>query len=218
MTTSTTTTNTAAGTSTSTSKGTRLAPLLDQKLADAKQPLFEVLGWYNKAYTTARSLENDLSANENAALCLGIEFNSEAEIGTRPCGRTHTGPNVCRCYETLKAARIALTAHAPVQEETPEPTREEAPQGLTREEVVKGIDGVEQELADRAREVLRSRGAKVIPQRIGLWTAMLFLAPLGTRVDKLRRRLGVGPGISTAVAAPPKPAASSVYRVLEAAQ
>jgi hypothetical protein len=40
------------------------------------------------------------------------------------------------------------------------------------------------------REVLRVRGDKVIPQKIGLWPAVLFLAPLG---DELAREtLGQG--------------------------
>jgi hypothetical protein len=162
MTTSATTV-TAAGTST----GTRLSALLDRKLADAKQPLFEILGWYNKAYTTARCLnEEDRSANETAALRLGIEFNSEAEIGTQPCGCTRPDPDVCECYATLQAARAAL---ARVPEPILDPDPDHAP---TKEEV-------EQELADRAREVLRSRSAEVIPHEIDLWSAMLFLAPLG---------------------------------------
>ena len=146
MTTSATTV-TAAGTST----GTRLSALLDRKLADAKQPLFEILGWYNKAYTTARCLnEEDRSANETAALRLGIEFNSEAEIGTRPCECLLRDGNVCRCYATLQAARAALArAPAPIPEPIPDHDPDHAP---TKEEV-------EQELADRAREVLRSRSA-----------------------------------------------------------
>jgi hypothetical protein len=33
-----------------------------------------------------------------------------------------------------------------------------------------------------AREAMRARGVKVIPQHIGLWPAMLFLAPLGNEL------------------------------------
>ena len=159
----TSTTATAAGTS----AGTRLSALLDRKLADAKQPLFEVLSWYNKAYTTARCLnEEDQSANETAALGLGIEFNSEAEIGTRPCECLLRDGNVCRCYATLQAARAALArAPAPIPEPIPDHDPDHAP---TKEEV-----------ADRAREALRSRSAEVIPHELDLWSAMLFLAPLG---------------------------------------
>ena len=157
-----TTTATVARTGT----GSRLGAALDQKLADTKQPLFDVINWYSKAYLATRSLnESDRSANENAALWFGIEdFKSEAEIGTRPCGCTRPDPNVCRCWETLKAARAALArVPEPILDPDHAPTKEE----------------VEQELADRTREVLRSRSAEVIPHEIDLWSAMLFLAPLG---------------------------------------
>jgi hypothetical protein len=175
MTTSTTTA-TVAGTST----GTRLAAALDQKLAGT-EPLFDVVSWYLNAYLATRSLnERDRSDNEIAALWLGIEeFKSEAEIGTRPCQYTRSDPNVCECYATLKAARAALgRVPEPIPEPIPDHDNSDDPEP-THEEIVKAVDEVERALADMTREVLRARGAKVIPQRIGLWPAMLFLAPLG---------------------------------------
>jgi hypothetical protein len=151
-----------------TSTGTRLAPALDRKLADIKQPLFDVVGWYGKACLATRDFNySDLSANEDAALWLGIEFDSEADIGTRPCQCIRPDPNVCECWETLQAARAALTARAP--EPIPEPIPDHDPDHAPTKE----------EVADRAREALRERSAEVIPHEIDLWSAMLFLAPLG---------------------------------------
>ena len=145
-------------TTTTTSTGTRLAPALDRKLADTEQPLFDVVNWYGKAFAATNNLESDRSVNEDAALWLGIEeFKSEAEIGTRPCQCTRPDPNVCECWETLKAARAAL-AHAPTQEEA----------RPIREEVADHVAEVKRELANRMREALRSRGDKVIPHHIGL--------------------------------------------------
>jgi hypothetical protein len=71
-----------------TNTGSRLAATLDRKLADAKQPLFDVVDWYHSAYAATRSLNySDWSANETAAFWFGIEdFKSEAEIGARPPG------------------------------------------------------------------------------------------------------------------------------------
>jgi hypothetical protein len=176
MTTSATTV-TAAGTSTST--GTRLAAVLDRKLADTEQALLDVADWYYKAWlATMMSFgKKSRSANETAALWLGVGgFKSEAEIGTRPCKCADCRGDVCQCYTTLKAARVAL-AHAPIQEETPAaPAGEREP---TREETAEFTDELNRQLADMMREVLRVRGAKVIPQHIDLWSALLFLAPLG---------------------------------------
>jgi hypothetical protein len=162
--------------------GTRLGAALDQKLADTKQPLFDVVGWYLKAYLATRSLnEKDRSANETAALWLGIEeFKSESEIGTRPCQCTRPDPNVCECWETLKAARTAALARVPetIPEPVPDHDNADDPEP-TDEEFANAIDEWERELVTAAREVLRARGAKVAPQRIGLWPAVRFLAPLG---------------------------------------
>jgi hypothetical protein len=46
-------------------------------------------------------------------------------------------------------------------------------------EVVGVLDAIENVLCAEAHKVMRARGDKVVPQRIGLWPAMLFLAPLG---------------------------------------
>jgi hypothetical protein len=99
-----------AGEITSTGTGSRLAAVLDRKLADTKQSLFEVASWYLKAYLAAGNIqESDLSDNETAALSFGIEeFESEAEIDPRKCECTRPDPSVCQCYATLKAARTAL--------------------------------------------------------------------------------------------------------------
>jgi hypothetical protein len=160
-----------------TGTGSRLAPALDQKLADTGQPLFDVASWYLKAYLATRSIkESDLSDNESAALSFGIEeFESEAEIGTRPCKCMRPDPNVCRCWETLKAARAALArVSEPIPEPVPDHDNSDGPKFT-------------QELAERAlpamaREAMRARGDKVIPQHIDPWSAMLFLAPLGNEL------------------------------------
>jgi hypothetical protein len=170
---------------TETSKGSRLAPILDQKLADAGLPLFGVVDWYGKAYLATRSLDSDRSVNEDAALWLGIEeFKSEAKIGTRPCQCIRPDPNVCECWKTLKASRAALMmarASQPVPEPVPDHDNSDKP---THEEFVKAVAEVERELANRVREVLRLRGDKVIPQQINLWSAVLFLAPLGNELAR----------------------------------
>jgi hypothetical protein len=176
----TSTTNTAVGTS----KGTRLAPALDRKLADTKQPLLDVAAWYTKSRSIVLSLDEmlnlharDYSANELAALNLSFEdFQSEAEIATRPCRCTRPDPNVCECYATLKAARAALV-HIPSQEPISEPAQESIP-----EEVVKIVDVVEDALCAEVRKVMHARGDKASPQRIGLWPAMLFLAQRGNEL------------------------------------
>jgi hypothetical protein len=132
------------------------------------EPLFDAVGWYNKAYTTARDLnDSDLSASEIAALGLSIEFDSEAEIGTRPCECLRHRGDVCECYTTLKAARAALTARVP--ETIPDPDH------------------------DRVREALRERSAEVIPHETGLWSAMLFLAPLGHELAQEALALALSP-------------------------
>ena len=171
----TSTTATAAGTS----AGTRLSALLDRKLADTEQPLFDVVNWYGKACLATRRLESDRSVNEDAALWLGIEdFKSEAEIGTRPCECIRPDPNVCECWETLKMARAALTARVSEPILDPDPNH---------------ASTKEQELVDRAREVLRSRSAEVIPHETGLWSAMLFLAPLGHELAQEALALALSP-------------------------
>jgi hypothetical protein len=93
-----TTTATAAGTS----KGSRLAPALDRKLAGPK-PLFDVAAWYTKSksivLTLDERLKGDCSANEIAALNLSFQdFQSEAEVTTRVCECLNRRGDVCECY------------------------------------------------------------------------------------------------------------------------
>jgi hypothetical protein len=60
-------------------------------------------------------MESDQSANEIAASYLNIdEFKSEAEVDPRKCECTRLDLNVCECWETLQAARAALS-RIPIQ-------------------------------------------------------------------------------------------------------
>jgi hypothetical protein len=153
-----------------TNTGSRLAATLDQKLADTEQSLFDVAHWYLKAWLATRGItESDQSDNEIAASYLGgEEFKSEAEVDPRKCECARPDPNVCECWETLQAARAALSR-------VPEPV----PDYDNSDDSKPTHEEVERALSAMAREVLRSRGAEVIPQRIDLWSAMLLLAPLG---------------------------------------
>ena len=112
MTTSTTTTATAAGTS----KGTRLAPALDQKLAGS-EPLLDVADWYGTQYN------NTLSTDER----LGLEGNpNSSDIETAAmavhlakgdadfcvwCPRRQG--DVCGCLAMMEAARAVAYAGTP---------------------------------------------------------------------------------------------------------
>jgi hypothetical protein len=71
-----------------TSTGSRLATILDQYLADTKQPLLDVARWYSQARLATRGIEEkDLSDTELAAWTLGgRELKSEtAGINPRNC-------------------------------------------------------------------------------------------------------------------------------------
>jgi hypothetical protein len=150
-----------------------LAAELDWKLAGA-EPLHDVADWYSRAHLDRLGFDEICSTdNEAAALNLSFEdFQSEAEILTRPCGCIRPDPNVCKCYVTLKAARAA-SGHASI----PDPVG-----GIPNLDlVVKTIEEVERALVGQAREALHARG--MIPRKhIGLWPAMLFLAPLGNEL------------------------------------
>jgi hypothetical protein len=104
-------------------KSTRIGAFFDRKLADTKLPLFGVVDWYGKAVAAAWGLDlQDVSINEEAAIWFGAsDFESESEIGTRLCRCMSVSetpdPNVCKCWEKLKAARSALT-HTPAGVET----------------------------------------------------------------------------------------------------
>jgi hypothetical protein len=159
-----------------------LAAEFDPRIAGTEL-LFDVAAWYSREYYSPANLELrldhggdwDCSANENAALALSIsDCESEAEITTRACGCTRRHGDICQCYATLEAARADATSATTsaavdsVQEEPPNPP-----------EIVSAIDAVERVLVNTTYQVLRARGAKVIPHEIGLWSAMLFLAPQG---------------------------------------
>jgi hypothetical protein len=177
------------GTTAGAGKGSRFAAELDRKLASS-EPLLKVADWYAKTYFVPPSIDEwlslyaqDCTANEFAALSLTrAGYQSEAEIATRPCSCIRREANVCRCYARLKAARTVL---ALVPEFVREPVLDHdnsAVREFTHEEIVKYTDMLTRELADMMREVLRSRGDKVIPHEIGLLSAMLFLAPLGNEL------------------------------------
>jgi hypothetical protein len=134
------------------------------------EPLLDVVRWYREISlaNSARPGEGLIlivrsrTANEMAALNLGLEeYQSEAEIASRPCGRERADPGVCECFAWLQAARAA-PERVPIQDEA-----------------VKTLGEVERALSSTMREMLRARGAKTVPRHIGLWTAMLFLAPRG---------------------------------------
>jgi hypothetical protein len=139
-----------------------LAAEFDCRIAGV-EPLLNIANWYAEQYHSTENFDLrldhgdwDCSAAERAALRLDYAgFKSEAEIATRPCECADRRENECTRYTALKDARAAL-AH-----------------------IVHIFDAVERKLGAAAREVMRARGAKVIPHHIGLWPAMLFLAPLG---------------------------------------
>jgi hypothetical protein len=132
------------------------------------EPLLDIADWYAGQYYSDANVELrldhgkwDCSAAELAALGLDrAGFKSEAEITARACDCANRRDNECTCYTTLKSARVVL-AHDPIRIAT-----------------VNIFTGVENALCADMHEALRARGDKVIPQRIDLWTAMLFLAPL----------------------------------------
>jgi hypothetical protein len=100
-----------------------LAAEFDQKLAGV-EPLLDVVEWYVKHYYSPANNtlrldygDWDCSANEIAV----INFNFE-DMDMRRCLCTRPDPNVCECWETLKATRAA-SAHAPIQEPVQEPVR-----------------------------------------------------------------------------------------------
>jgi hypothetical protein len=178
-----------------TSTGSRLATILDQHLADTKHPLLDVARWYSQARLAASGIEEkDLSDTELAAWNLGgREFKSETEINPRNCACTRPDPKVCMCRVRLKAARTVLArAIAPVLKPVPKPgetlpgipdrgiPNQDDPDGpkLTRELAERALDAM-------AREVLRARGDKVVPQRIDPWPAMLLLAPQGNELAQI---------------------------------
>ena len=143
-----------------------LAAEFDRKLAGTES-LLNVAAWYAGQYFDLANCELQLdhggewncSAAERAALGLNFaDFNSEAEIATRSCECADRRENECTCYTALKDARAAL-AH-----------------------ITLIFDEVERRLGAAAREAMRARGDKVIPHHIGLWPAMLFLAPLGNEL------------------------------------
>jgi hypothetical protein len=173
------------GTFAAAGKGSNVAPELYRKLA-GDEPLLEVVNWYITTYfdPPGPALDElillygmDATAEEFAAMNLCREgYQSEAEIDTRPCKCVRRDADMCRCYATLKVTRASLK---------PGPDHVEA-------EVVKIFAAKERTLANRAREVMHAHGDdKVIPQKIDLWHAVLFLAPLG---DELAREM-LGQGL-----------------------
>jgi hypothetical protein len=102
MPTSTTTTTTGAGTS----KGTRLAPALDQRLAGS-EPLLDVAASYATQYNTVLSgderVDDTPSDNEIAALAVHIA-QGKADFCIW-CSRRQG--DVCGCFAMLAAARAA---------------------------------------------------------------------------------------------------------------
>jgi hypothetical protein len=152
-----------------------IAAELDRKIAGT-EPLLDVVRWYQREVSLAKNSSSSRdeklvldmrhpTANEMAAQNLGLEdYQSEDEIVTRRCGCEREDPNVCECFAWLQAARAA-PVHAPVHEEA-----------------VSTIGEVERALSGMAREALRARGAKTVPQHFGLWTTMLFLAPRGNEL------------------------------------
>jgi hypothetical protein len=66
----------------------------------------------------------------------------------------------------------------------------ETARAVIQEEARKSNAVTERKLANKAREVLRARGAKVIPHEIDLWSAVLFLAPLGD--EEAQELFGMG--------------------------
>ena len=104
MTTSTTTTTTA------TSKGTRLAPALDQKLA-GPEPLLDVAAWYVTQHNSVLSADErlglegnaDTSDIEDAALAIHIA-QGKADFCIW-CSRRQG--DVCGCFAMLEAACAA---------------------------------------------------------------------------------------------------------------
>jgi hypothetical protein len=142
-------------------------------MLSSNMPLLDVTERYAELYisTSDKKLsfeEEGCSVTEIAALKLYLmAYESEAEIGTRPCEcMYHRDDRGCECYATLKAARAALE---------PAPDHVQA-------EVAKSLSGVAPVLSHMAREALRARGVKVIPAHIDLWTAALLLAPLGNEL------------------------------------
>jgi hypothetical protein len=88
-----------------TSKGTRLAPALDRKLA-GPEPLLDVAAWYATQYNTVLSGDErleDSSDLETAAMAVHL-----AEDDADFCvWRFRRQGDVCGCFAMLKAARAA---------------------------------------------------------------------------------------------------------------
>jgi hypothetical protein len=157
---------------TSATPSAAIAAELDRKIAGT-EPLLDVVRWYREISlaNSTRAGEGlilnvrNRTANEIAAQNLGAEdYKSEAEIATRRCGCEREDPDVCECFAWLKAARAA-PERVPVHEEA-----------------VKTIGAVERALASMIHEMRRARSAKAVPRHLGLWPAMLLLAPRGNEL------------------------------------
>ena len=158
----------------------------------------EPLNWYGERFKALSrderlSLYKRCSVNEFAALYLSAgNYKAEAELATRPCECFHRCGDVCKCFNTLKAARVA-SEHAPAPEPVQEPIQEEVSDS-TPEVVVAIIDRIAQVLVNMVREEMRAGGPSLLSRVQGL---------ASTRARSPWTRALLGQGFNCCRAGPP---------------